>query len=62
MTTCEVKCPICGQPMNWMTGYGRECRCCCKECHDEFEWRRTLAIVGKPYYRKPVPEGRDDDE
>ena len=54
MSVCKVYCPICKWEMDWMRGYGRECRCCSKECHTEFEWRRTLAIMGKPY--EPQPE------
>lgn len=45
----KVLCPICGNNMDWLKGYGREARCCSKMCHDEFEWRRTLAIMGKQY-------------
>jgi hypothetical protein len=47
MSPCHVYCPICRNLFDWMRGYGRDCRCCCKECHDDFEWRRTHAILGK---------------
>jgi hypothetical protein len=50
MTRCELYCPVCRQPFDWLRGYGRDIRCCCKSCHDEAEWRRTLAIMGKAYY------------
>lgn len=53
MTPCLTHCPICQGQFDWMYGYGRDNRCCCKECHDEFEWRRTLAILGKPYEPDP---------
>lgn len=46
MDRCEVCCPICKSSMDWMRGYGRECRCCSKECHQEFERRRAVAIMG----------------
>jgi len=55
MKTC---CPICMAEMEWMRGYGRDARCCGKECYREFEWRRTLAIMGKSYY--PQPGSRAD--
>ena len=45
----KVHCPICKGEMDGMKGYGRESHCCDKECHDEWEWRRTLAIMKKPY-------------
>lgn len=60
MGHCKVFCSICRTEMNWMTRYGREGTCCDKECHDEFEWRRTLAILGKPYYRDPRKDAPHD--
>lgn len=54
-STCEVRCCICGQPMDWMKRYGREDCSCGPSCHREFEWRRTLAIMGKAYYPDPEP-------
>lgn len=52
-TRCEIKCCICGGSMDWMRGYGRDQRCCGRECHQEFDWRRTLASLGKDYYPDP---------
>ena len=46
---CLLHCPVCRAEFDWLRGYGREIRCCSKECHDEAEWRRTLAIMGKTY-------------
>jgi len=57
-TTCLFHCPVCTREYDWMRGYGREIRCCSKDCHDEAEWRRTLAILGKEY--RPRKEKRDD--
>jgi hypothetical protein len=51
---CEVYCPICRSPFDWMHSYGAQRRCCGKECHEEFEWRRALAIMGKPYRPRPA--------
>jgi len=51
----KVHCPICKTEMNGMRGYGREAKCCDQECYQEWEWRKTLAILGKPY--KPNPNG-----
>lgn len=49
----KVHCPICCCEMDGMKAYGRESHCCGPTCHNEWEWRRTLAIMGKPY--KPDP-------
>ncbi len=48
----KVHCPICQSEMDGMKAYGRESRCCGKDCHEEWEWRRTLAIMGKKYFGK----------
>lgn len=55
----KVHCPICKGEINGMTAYGRESRCCDKECHEEWEWRRAIAIMGKQYY--PRKGSRWDD-
>lgn len=47
-------CPICRSEMDWHKAYGRDIRCCCKECHDEAEWRRTLSILGEEYRPQKV--------
>lgn len=49
----KVRCSICGEVMDWMRRYGREGCQCSKRCNDEFEWRRTLAILDKHYYPDP---------
>lgn len=56
----RVHCPICKAEMDGMNGYGREARCCDRECYEEWEWRRTFAITKKPYY--PRPGSRWDDK
>jgi hypothetical protein len=48
----KVHCPICKAEMDGMKGYGREARCCGKECYEEWEWRKTLAIMNRPYQPK----------
>lgn len=48
-----VHCPICCGHMDGMKGYGRNARCCDKECYEEWNWRETLAIMGKPYTPRP---------
>ena len=53
MGKCILFCPVCRAEFDWMRGYGRDIRCCDKNCNDEAEWRRTLAIMGKPYYQRP---------
>ena len=45
----KVFCPICCSEMNGMNAYGRESHCCGKSCHDEWEWRRSLAVMGERY-------------
>ncbi len=69
----EVYCPICRHEFDGMHGYGRDWgkwksreirrdwKCCSKECHDEAEWRRTLAIMGKPYHQR-AEKGTPRDE
>jgi len=52
-SVCEIFCPICQKEMDWMNGYGKDLKCCGKKCSVEFEWRRTLAIMGKEYYPDP---------
>ena len=54
----KVHCPICCSEMDGMKGYGRETRCCGKKCFTEWEWRRTLAILNKPY----VPKSRESED
>lgn len=49
----KVHCPICQIEMDGMRAYGQESHTCCKECHNEWEWRRTLAICGSQYYPDP---------
>jgi len=53
----KVYCPICRSVMDGMRGYGREARCCDRDCYREWEWRRTLAIMGKPYTPQPKDDG-----
>ena len=50
---CSLHCPVCRSEFDWMKRYGRDFGCCSKECHDEAEWRHTLAIMGKPYRQQP---------
>jgi hypothetical protein len=63
-TPCLLHCPVCRSEFNWHRGYGREIRCCCRECYQEAEWRRVLSILGKPYTpdprRFPVEEPSHD--
>lgn len=32
--------------------YGKEWKCCGKECHDEIQWKLTLSIMGKEYHQR----------
>jgi hypothetical protein len=48
----NVHCPICTKEMDGMRPYGHDSHCCTKACHDEWEWRRTLAILKQPYRPK----------
>ncbi len=52
-STMQVFCSICKAEFDGMKHYGREGSCCSRECYDEWEWRRTLAIMGKAYYPDP---------
>jgi len=55
MTPLLIRCCICAvhAPFDWHKRYGMDAACCCKECYEEFDWRRTLSILGKDYYPKP---------
>lgn len=53
MTPCNVKCIICGVRIDWHRSYGRDAACCSKDCYDEFDWRRVLSNLNKPYYPDP---------
>jgi len=39
--------------MEFENRYGREACCCSQECSQEFGWRLTLSILGKPYRLNP---------
>ena len=47
----KVHCPICCVEMDGMKGYGREAKCCGRECYLEWQWREALAIMGKEYHQ-----------
>jgi hypothetical protein len=34
-----------------MRGYGRDFHCCSKECFEEFDWRRAIAITNRVYVK-----------
>jgi hypothetical protein len=52
-------CQACGREMNApLTGRWHN-RTCSGRCFYEFEWRRTLSIMGKEYY--PDPREYDAD-
>ncbi len=53
-TPCTGRCFVCAADMDWHKRYGRDVPCCGRKCYEEFEWRRTLSILGKDYYPKPV--------
>ena len=57
-----VYCPICRGEMDGMRGYGREANCCGKECYKEWEWRKTLGILGKEYYKRPEKDESNGGE
>lgn len=59
MTHCKTRCCICGCEIDWHHRYGREAPCCGKLCHDEFQWRYTLSVLGKPY--RPDPKRFPDE-
>lgn len=55
-TRLDCRCSICGCDMDYENRYGREACCCSKDCWQEFDWRFTLSILGKPYRpRQTVP-------
>ena len=43
-------CTVCGRKYDWHCGYSwRNSRACSRECHEEWNWRDVLSIMGKPY-------------
>lgn len=50
----KVHCPICQSEFDGMKPYGREAACCCKECYQEWNWRRSLAICNQSYHPDPT--------
>lgn len=46
-------CSICRSEMLFENRYGRDACCCGKDCWQEFDWRLTLSILGKPYRPDP---------
>lgn len=46
-------CSICRREMLFEDRYGREACCCGQDCWQEFDWRLTLSILGKPYRPDP---------
>lgn len=47
----KIFCNACGKEMNevYHKVIGRECKCCSMECVREYNWRRTLSIMGEEY-------------
>lgn len=52
-TFCKIHCAICAAEIDYHGRYGRDVPTCGIRCYDEFEWRRTLSILGKPYHPDP---------
>jgi len=56
-----VYCPICRGEFNGMMSYGRS-NCCSRICHEEWEWRRTVSILGKEYKEQNVSNNRSQQD
>lgn len=56
-TRLNLYCPICRTSFDWHKGYGQMVRCCCRECHEEWEWRRALSLMGKEYRPRGERQG-----
>lgn len=54
-TELKCYCPICKKQMNYHDGYGRDQKCCSKNCYKEFDWRHTRSIIGLAYAPKIKP-------
>ena len=59
----KIHCAICCAEIDGMRCYSGNC--CDKECYQEYDWRKTLAIINKPYYPRPNsrwdPNGKDEE-
>ena len=52
----QVHCNVCGKPFETQFRL-YDGRFCSQECCDEYNWRKTLSIMGKAYYpRDSKPE------
>lgn len=59
-TKAEVYCRACGvKILTDFKLFGGEV--CDIKCHDEFEWRRTLSILGLEYKPRPAKNYSEDD-
>jgi hypothetical protein len=56
-----VYCNVCGTKMSTeIAQLGKfDGRFCSMDCLREFEWRRTLSLMGKEYYPKPNKENNN---
>jgi hypothetical protein len=55
----KVYCPICRAECDGMRTIGQQSHTCSMECHNEWEWRKTLATLNKVYY--PRKEKTNED-
>lgn len=53
MSPLKIFCPICKEVMDYHKGYGRDQRCCGRQCYEEFDWRMALSILDREYYPDP---------
>lgn len=51
-------CQICGQEQNKVIGPPWDARVCSQKCWREWEWRKTLSIMGSDY--TPDPQKHDE--
>lgn len=69
-TMQKIHCQICAKEFEYdfcsRGGYGPHRPCCSRDCYDEYEYRRILALLGKPYepmdekYKQALADRRKD--
>jgi hypothetical protein len=60
-TPQPMYCCICGQQIMFNFNY-KGIPLCCKECYDEYEWRKTLYIMGEEYTPQKIKENKPLNE
>lgn len=53
-------CQICGNPFKPARNFAFGGKVCSRDCHDEYQWVKTLMIMGNKYYIDPRKENSNE--